>query len=397
MSAQPSYVIGSLRYSDNLGDGVIGDCLQYMINVLIPDASVTHLDIAGRTGFSPRSAERVTRWKRAFYALPEITRSSTILITWPFVYRPRILNAWRSSRPATPYIFIVAGGQIVSDIALNFPLKFGLVSKLVARDASPAAIFAAGVSSSFSKLGRALFQRSFDRLRPHYFGVRDARSLANSRMFTLTPSSLRRSIDPAVWASEAYGITRATKGVPRIGIGIAHPRELAVHLPGSRGMEEESAYAFLERVVLRVRERGYEPVLFNNGSAEDALFMRHVSTRLTATHGPVCHESARPLVPRDLVSCISGFDVVVAHRLHANILAYSLQIPSIGIEWDSKVRSFFRETQREDWCLPASVNAAQVSSMIDAALATPMNSQRLTELKDLAMSELRILLERTNA
>src|SRR5690606_25962164 len=37
---------------------------------------------------------------------------------------------------------------------------------------------------------------------------------------------------------------------------------------------------------------------------------------------------------------ISKFSVVIAARLHANIIAYSLDIPSIGLVWNDKLTFF---------------------------------------------------------
>jgi polysaccharide pyruvyl transferase WcaK-like protein len=43
---------------------------------------------------------------------------------------------------------------------------------------------------------------------------------------------------------------------------------------------------------------------------------------------------------------ISTLDLVVGHRLHACVAAYSYGVPHIGFTWDIKMRSFFESVGR---------------------------------------------------
>ncbi|TLX69455.1 polysaccharide pyruvyl transferase family protein, partial [Pseudomonas nicosulfuronedens] len=80
-----------------------------------------------------------------------------------------------------------------------------------------------------------------------------------------------------------------------------------------------------------------------------------------------CHP--QPLTPSDLKSHISEADIVIAHRLHANIIAYSLGIPSIGLNWDSKVKSFFTAVQRLDYYLDdLAPTAENIIELVEGAL-----------------------------
>ena len=41
-----------------------------------------------------------------------------------------------------------------------------------------------------------------------------------------------------------------------------------------------------------------------------------------------------------MVNIISGFKGIIATRLHSNIIAYSLQVPAIGLVWNNKLKMF---------------------------------------------------------
>ncbi|MNF57022.1 Polysaccharide pyruvyl transferase [compost metagenome] len=87
----------------------------------------------------------------------------------------------------------------------------------------------------------------------------------------------------------------------------------------------------------------------------------------------VCED--KPKTPSDLVNTINRYDLIVAHRLHANIIAYSLGITSIGLRWDTKLHSFFKSINREhlfiDTVLPT---AEQTVELIDEHLNFSMTS-----------------------
>lgn len=400
MSDAPGIVLCTLRYSDNLGDGVIGDSLAWMLGQVRPGWTVGHFDLAGRTGFAPRDAVALSPAKRLFYALPAPLRACAMRLAWPRLRR-RVSAAWEAGARRPGYRMIVGGGQVVSDIALNFPLKFDLLSRRLAADAAPVAVYAVGVSSSFSAAGRRLFQDAFDRLDLRWFGARDADSLGHLRArFSLAPCSPRKTIDPAVWAADAYGVARAANARPRIGIGVAHPLELGAHAsaPGAHG--EDAAFAFLEALVRGLAARGLAPVLFNNGSAEDQLFTDKVAARLRAAGAAGFDMAARPRVPAELVSTIAGFDAIVAHRLHANIVAFSLGIPAVGMRWDRKVESFFAETGRGGYCIGSFADAGAALALVERALGghrAAQDAARLAELKAFAMAELELLAQALDA
>jgi Uncharacterized conserved protein len=385
----------SARYSDNLGDGVIGDCLEWMIRRIRPGNEIIHMDVAARREFSPRDATKVSPAKRVFYSLPMPLRPLAVLLAWP-LQRSRLSSAWEetlSSRHRPGQVCaIVAGGQLISDVALNFPLKINFASRQLSSIKCPVAIFAVGASSEISPLGRRLFQRAFDQIDLRWVGARDRDSLKNLQAFELKPEP-RLTIDPAVWAKDAYQIGRKVDQGNVVGIGIAHPDELSAHVSEGASLARDDFVEFVRALVGHISPY-CKTVLFNNGSAEDELFTKYIASKLYS-NGFEIEVATRPETPRALVETISQFDVVVAHRLHSNIIGFSFGIPTIGMRWDKKVESFFMESGRSDYCLPF-LDAAAAGDLIRRAISrtdAEADQERLQKLKSFAMTELELLIQ----
>ncbi len=95
--------------------------------------------------------------------------------------------------------------------------------------------------------------------------------------------------------------------------------------------------------------------------------------------------SSIPNTPEELCKIISSLDFLVAFRLHAQIVAYSYGVKSIGFAWDVKVRSFSQIIGREDFFLDMEElrNNEQVGIAIKESLETEIDENRQKELKNI--------------
>jgi len=59
----------------------------------------------------------------------------------------------------------------------------------------------------------------------------------------------------------------------------------------------------------------------------------------------------RPLAPREMMSCLQFFDVMVGMRLHGLILAAAMGVPVIGIAYDPKISHFLDDLGCPDYCV----------------------------------------------
>ncbi|MDR6680339.1 polysaccharide pyruvyl transferase family protein [Pseudomonas oryzihabitans] len=336
-------VVG-VPFSRNLGDGVIFDNLRYLYKKHSRFSRVIPLDLAGRETFE--SSDRPASNRVALFSkLPGFTRKIAVagFILASFLGRWR--GSWKAKVVAADVI-VIGGGQLFLDESLNFPLKLYLFSLLLKHN--PAAnryIAFVGVAPSLSRIGRFLFRAALDNIRPQSVTLRDPESRTRFADLISNRYPLAVAADPALFSAECYGVpSRSRTQVERVGLCIADPRGLDVE--GRLGEDFHTGLAeYFARLARALHDAGYQVVLFTNGALEDEALKDEIHHNL-ALPGVQCLE--RPLTPGTLVGNIATFDLLVAHRLHANIIALALGVPSIGLRWDAKVESFFRMSGRSE-------------------------------------------------
>ena len=384
-------VICTARYSDNLGDGVIAECMEYVVKKAVPDIQVFHLDLAGRSGYVVSDFQKAHEYKNLFYKLPSFTRSFAVLLAWPVLMLPKLRDAMKSCAPKEPFNLIFGGGQILSDVALNFPLKFHAVSRFAAKRGALLAVNAVGVSSKWSVWAKCLFGHSLNLPNVVSISVRDQQSHQNLLRHLSLKTHPHVTVDPGIFAQERYGITKAEfiVGKPlRIGVGIAHPSELATQAENPEHFAIDPAVRFWGQVVEGIRSEGHIPVLFSNGAFEDESFLDKVRAFLKYD----VDFMPRASTPEELSQTIASFHGIISHRLHANIVAFSLGVPAVSLVWDPKVRSFAEIAGNQKWCLPSGSSPAQIVDCLKDRLAHPVDEAHLASLKAVVEKDVEALL-----
>jgi polysaccharide pyruvyl transferase WcaK-like protein len=147
--------------------------------------------------------------------------------------------------------------------------------------------------------------------------------------------------DPGLLAAQIWPVQpRARKARPRIGLGITHPVVLSHHASRKLHHTTDSALALYETMATRLAAAGNEVVCFTNGASEDEALLRKLGAR-AAIRSAAIEIAPRANRPRELAKRIANCDALIAHRLHAAIVAYSYRVPSIGLRWDDKLLGFF--------------------------------------------------------
>lgn len=382
-------VICTLRYSDNLGDGVIGDTLAYIIGRAQPNVQITQLDMAGRTAF-PVAGHQPSRFKNVYYLVPKYMRKFLILGAWSIFTKRKIKNAWKVTVPKGQFSLVFGGGQMLSDISLNFPLKFKLIGKLAFQSGALVAVNSVGVSSNWTGVGGGLFRSILNSSRVKWISVRDDQSRDNLRSQGVNGGDpgIFVSVDPAVWADEAYDVCRKLNQVKEIGLGLSHPKELALHANYSDAFQYPKMVQFWVELAIALIGRGYKPALFTNGAAEDQAFLVDVAKALDKrVRTGECKIYDQPLNPTQLVDTISCFDGVVSHRLHSNIIAFSLEIPTVSLVWDGKVKAFAQVAHRTKWCVDPGTSCAVVVKLLEDTMRVGVDVSHKNALKKRALND----------
>ena len=182
---------------------------------------------------------------------------------------------------------------------------------------------------------------------------------------------LRKVCDPAVWASEIYNISRQNSNV--VGIGVI--RENIFEDYG----KPFSSSAYIELMVVLVSElinKGVKVKLFTNGWSEDGATAYKIQKGLSLQNIDV--EVTLPLDAKNLITIISGFKAVVASRLHACIISYSLNIPIVGLVWNDKVKGFgYNIESPDDFLEVEKLNVRSIIDRLFIALEKGQNTNRL--------------------
>lgn len=336
----------NVKYSPNLGDGVIAECLEYELARLHPDWDISSIDLAGRDGFGNGPEKARGRAIRILNSLPGPARTIAAATALRVLIELRYRKRWKRQMRGVSGM-ILGGGQLIADADLNFPLKIEAILQEVARLNASFAVFGVGVSDQLSVPAKRLLNKAFRAAPPVHVAVRDDASIASwDRHFAgydLPNAAPCR--DPGLLAHELYTVTeRLSDGAPpMIGVGIVDPRTLALHSEEVELSSIQAAREFWEQLCRRLLEMGYRIRLFTNGPADDEEFLDSVHAELQDT---MTEKAPRPRVPRQLADTVSGMDAIVAHRLHANILAYSFRVPHVGLSWDPKVSAFFGSVGR---------------------------------------------------
>ena len=347
-------LVFNVKYSENLGDGLLAMCLEQGLVAANADIKVETFDIAGRREFGSNLAGRAQSL-RLLEQLPAFARRAAVSL---ILHRKLSHLRKRFDRALkTADAVIIGGGNLFQDDDLNFPLKIGTVLDCVARSHKPLIVHAVGVSAHWSKRAASLFAR-LNKADLKSVSVRDRVSLENWQAHFPNGLAAFIALDPGVMADELTLPVVCPAGtdssVPTIAICVTAPIILRRHASiRVSDITLQDAAEYVELVKIAVSQ-GYRVMLFSNGAQEDQALAEQVFAMLEV--GGMAGDrritlAARPGRPEELVILLKSASVVIAHRLHACIAAYGLNIPTVGLDWDSKLASFFELTERSGYCL----------------------------------------------
>lgn len=141
--------------------------------------------------------------------------------------------------------------------------------------------------------------------------------------------------DPAVWSYKTYSNDIKQNKKEVIGLGIIRP---GIFLDNGFKFSEKQQLKFWSEIVEKLEEKGYDWELFTNGVKADYDFGKKILDYMKI-------EDASKLVDipkngEELINIIYQYKGIIAARMHANIISYSLDVPSVGIVWNNKLKMF---------------------------------------------------------
>lgn len=149
---------------------------------------------------------------------------------------------------------------------------------------------------------------------------------------------LDKVLDPAAFASEVY-CCRKKEGTIKIGIGIC--RNGLFQDYGAFSVTKQFQLNFWKKIIDGLKQQGYEWEIFTNGLYDDCVFANEI-LEYSGIYDKEKHLVRRPAEGKELAETISGYQGIIACRLHANIIAFSEGVPSVGLVWNDKMLSWGR-------------------------------------------------------
>lgn len=330
--------------STNLGDPILTHCCEYLVRQALGEAKtvIEVFDIAGRKptkNFIPTKSTPIVV-QRAPSCLSDILNTLKLdakaLIKW---YQKDKYDFLRrlSRHKLQGTTFIIAGGALISS-SLFYALRLNAIVEIAKRNNGRVIFNAVGIEKTIRNFGLAKYvvRHYLKQKEVVAFSTRD--HVEDVPYITSRKEFCHQIPDPGLFASEAYNIKRTDTGIVGISV-ISYNAYLSVVQNDKRALEisPDSLIDFWSSIIKQLQENGTPFKILTNGGGNDY----NMALRLVE-HLDIDRECLLPLAqfPEELVSQLSQFRYVIAHRLHACIISTSLQIPIIPVVWSDKIQVF---------------------------------------------------------
>lgn len=151
--------------------------------------------------------------------------------------------------------------------------------------------------------------------------------------------------DPAVFCSEIfekYKVKKNPDAKKKIGIFVL--RQGGFIDNKINFSKDEAAKLWLD-MIAELSSKGYDYELVTSGHFGDEAFLDYLIREYNVSPNKCVFNMNSP---ERLVKKISSYDAVISCRLHPSIIAFSLDVPSLGIVWNPKVNGFYSSIGYED-------------------------------------------------
>lgn len=180
--------------------------------------------------------------------------------------------------------------------------------------------------------------------------------------------------DPAVFTSEIFrNYVSENKDGEKKKIGIFILRANGFK-DNKVDFSRDDAAQLWKSLIQELESRGYDYELLTSGHFGDEAFMDYLIR--------YCNIKSKKCVfninsPERLVNKISSYDAVISTRLHPSIISFSLNVPAVGIVWNSKVKHFYNSIGYKDRVLDVKdITAGKIIEKVEKAIAEGVNKDK---------------------
>lgn len=368
-------VLFGLKYDTNIGDYLIGFNLQKQIEKMC-GSEVKYEDLRGRTGAEVQVYSFIVK---CFIKLSVVTTHSVL---GPFFERiafhlnnPKLRKRFEEMLCDTDTV-IFAGGGIIECEHYGCHNYIKLITEICEHNRIDIIYNAVGFNGDFNEKigGYRTLKKCINSRCVKGISVRE--NIEEMRKYTNKDVTL--VCDPACYSSDTYNMySKRESENMYVGIGLIRPdifREFGYDL------SDDDVLTLYTGIISKLQKTGYQIQLFTNGVEADACFGRKINESLRTKMDIIV-----PKNDEDFIKIIAHFRAILAARMHACIVSYSLNIPSINLCWNSKLIHFYNNIGYDDRCVtPDNFNPdLVVNKLISIIDKDCQNERRDSYLKSL--------------
>ena len=265
---------------------------------------------------------------------------------------------------------VFAGGGIIKYRIEIFDYIIESILKIAKAKGIPVALNAVGIEGYDSTDERCMeLKKHLNSPILKYISTRDdLQTLTKDYLDGNTRTLCERVADPAVWSAECFG-THRDESSNVVGIGVARGD---IFKDYGRNFTAGEMINLYEKMVYSFLNKGFRVELFTNGLNLDNEFLEKVMARLSNTGV----KKRIPVSAKELVETIASYRAIVTTRMHAGIIAYSLDIPAIGLVWNDKIKFFWTCAGHPENCVDVeSLTSNNVTEALENAIKKGYNQE----------------------
>ncbi|MGN0978385.1 MAG: polysaccharide pyruvyl transferase family protein [Faecousia sp.] len=334
-------------YSENLGDPLLCQSVERILKEQYPEAEIIPFDLSGRTGsteyYEPKPHPAAAWIEKQFSDRYLYYRRAAILRAYE-QDKDRCLRVWDSLgellRGHRFDLAVFAGGSLFMDY---FAGVIHLVLRRLALTRTKILFHACGMST-LDEDGVYLLRQVLCSRQVVSISLRDS----YERFTELFPvkARVRQTCDTALNCSRWF--PKAAQRRAEFGIGMI-----------------DRCYDQQLRLIKSCMASGRSWMAFTNGSPYDQKYAENLLTDAGIPAEKLGqYLAARPRTTEDLIRTVTGFDKIIAFRMHSQIAAASFGIPSFGIAWDGKLTEFYRKLGFPQGCTEEVPDFSQIEEVL---------------------------------
>jgi polysaccharide pyruvyl transferase WcaK-like protein len=374
-------ILFGLQNETNLGDRIIGSCTEWIVNRIVDELGLSNFEIISvdmrgpinsKNGNIKRKKDSYKEYLKKLFPKSirnEINHWRNYFSDWKNEEKVRA----RTKLMVENYIdhdvkaIVFVGGGIIKYKAQEFYLLIDEIVGFADKLEIPVMFNAVGVEgyNPYSRKCKIL-KEALNKKCVKVITTRDDIVTLMKYLKINNHCRVKQVADPAFWSDIVYKSDISNEKTYTVGLSVARA---GLFLDHGINIDEKTLINFWKELALRLDSLHVSWRFLCNGTEADYAFLEKLleeaefKDRKDLVAFPCAHDGG------ELVNQISQFKGMIACRLHAGIVSYSLCIPEIMLVWNDKQRKFSQFIGYPNRCLErkdisASVAVEMITSIV---------------------------------